>query len=83
MLPTMGSEAEALRLRVRAVSEKVMPAEMAAQPAAQPSSRLLYAAADPTESGWAPPRWQCLGGCFTSTEPESEPQPQPQPQPCP
>jgi hypothetical protein len=33
----MGSEAEALRLRVRAVSEKVMPAEMAAQP----SSRLL------------------------------------------
>ena len=59
----MGSEAEALRLRVRAVSEKVMPAEMAAQP----SSRLLYAAADPTESGWAPPRWQCLGGCFTSS----------------
>jgi hypothetical protein len=63
----MGSEAEALRLRVLAVSEKFMPAEMAGQQAGQPSSRLLYAAADPTDSGWAPPRWQCLGGCFTSS----------------
>jgi len=67
VLPTMGSEAEALRLRVLAVSEKFMPAEMAGQQAGQPSSRLLYAAADPTDSGWAPPRWQCLGGCFTSS----------------
>ena len=63
----MGTEAEALRRRVLAVSEMYMPAEMAGQMVGQPSSRLLYATADPTDSGWAPPRWQCLGGCFTSS----------------